>query len=409
MATQTLLTIEKMVTGGYGLARLDGQVILVEGALPEEHVRVELIRGKGVQRARILEIVQASADRLPDDGMPSTLNLTHASYAAQLRYKQGFVQESLERIAKIQHPVHDTRPSPHTWQYRSVVQYALGSQGAGYRDRQSHQVQTLRHDPAAHPSISALLERLEWHRLAGAQELVLRASFSSNEIVAAFIGEGQAAQYGRMAHHLADMGVVGVSWAAPHKRRFGSDLQLLWGDALILERYGRYDLSVSASGFAQVNPLAAGELYLKAAELAGKGRHALDLYGGSGALGLHVSDQFVRVTVLDVARESLKRGEQDAKRLGINNVRYRQGDAAHMPDDADTIIIDPPRAGLSPEVRQNIQNSSAKRLVYIACDPATWARDVGEYVRNGWTLCEVIPWDFYPQTAHVEVLSVLVR
>ena len=91
---------------------------------------------------------------------------------------------------------------------------------------------------------------------------------------------------------------------------------------------------------------------------------------------------------------------------------FRDGDAAqlyHSSLQAGVIVVDPPRVGLSEMARDAVHQSAALRLVYVSCDPATWARDVGDLVRRGWELGEVTPHDFYPQTSHVEVVSVLTR
>ena len=116
------------------------------------------------------------------------------------------------------------------------------------------------------------------------------------------------------------------------------------------------------------------------------------------------------MTVLDSAPEALARGRQAAALSGERNVTYRSGDAARFSElGVDVIVVDPPRAGLGPEAREHIQASTADRLVYVSCDPATWARDVGGFVQRGWKLGSVTPHDFYPQTSHVEVISVLDR
>jgi 23S rRNA (uracil1939-C5)-methyltransferase len=175
-----------------------------------------------------------------------------------------------------------------------------------------------------------------------------------------------------------------------------------------MERYGDFELTITASSFAQINPLAAGELYGTTRDLAGSGAHAIDLYGGSGALGFHLN--FERVTIIEINPEAVARGERDAERLGLSHVQFVRGDAARLGGMfADVITLDPPRAGLSKETLEAVLMARASKLVYVSCDPATWARDVGRLVRAGYKLTHIEPWDFYPQTSHVEVLSVLER
>ena len=191
-----------------------------------------------------------------------------------------------------------------------------------------------------------------------------------------------------------------------------SDLgvRLIAGEGEITEQFGEVQVRVSATGFAQVNPEAAGLAYRRATQLAGEGEHAVDLYGGAGAIGRHLAKHFRRVTVLDSSAEALARGRQDVANTGEGNVTFRNGDAARFSElGTDVIVVDPPRAGLEEAARDHIHASTADRLVYVSCDPATWARDVGDLVRRGWKLGEVVPHDFYPQTSHVEIVSVLNR
>lgn len=406
------LQIEKLVSGGLGLARDATGVVLVSGALPGETVLAEVHSGKGVRRGETREVLLASPDRVPAPDLPlfnlSTADLAHASYPAQLRYKRGFVQEALERVAKLDGEVGEALPSPRQWAYRASAQYLVRGRTLAYREKGGHRAVPIEHDPLVLPAIADLCARLDVSRLSAARELALRASAHTGEVLAALIGEGPPQAYARAIDALLDAGAAGVSLAPPARRRFARGVTLLAGEPAVLERFAEFDLSVSATGFAQVNPAAAGALYRAAARLAGPGGHALDLYGGSGGLAFHLAPHFERVTVLDLAGEALTRGERDAARLGIENVRFVRGDASQLPP-TDVVVADPPRAGLAPEVRTAITASGAGKLVYVSCEESTWARDVGELTRAGWTLEVAAPHDFYPQTSHVEVLSLLTR
>ncbi|WP_102125824.1 class I SAM-dependent RNA methyltransferase [Deinococcus planocerae] len=405
----TTLDIEKLVAGGLGLTRDDSGVVLVRGALPGERVRASVRAGRGVRQGVTREVLRESPDRVEALGLP-TADLAHASYAAQLRFKRGFVEEALARIAKLRAPVGETVPSPREWAYRNTTQYLVTPQGLAYRERRGKEPQVVGQDPLVMEAIQAVMDRLDPGRLNPATEVAFRASRLTGEVVAALIGPGEPRVFLRASDHLMDAGVVGVSLAQPSERRFGAGVRLIAGEGEIREQFGRVQVSVSATGFAQVNPEAAGLVYLRAAELAGKGTHAVDLYGGAGAIGRHLAPSFTRVTVLDTAPEALSRGRQDVAESGGGNVTFRAGDAARLADlGTDVIVVDPPRAGLDEGSRGHIHASTADRLVYVSCDPATWARDVGDLTRRGWKLGSVTPHDFYPQTSHVEILSVLER
>ncbi|ACO45272.1 class I SAM-dependent RNA methyltransferase [Deinococcus deserti] len=403
------LEIEKLVAGGLGLARDESGVVLVRGALPGERVTARVRAGKGVRQGTVVEVLRRSPDRVDAPELP-TADLAHARYEAQLAYKKAFVEEALSRIAKVRRPVNDTVPSPQAWAYRNTAQYLVTPQGLAYRERRGSDPLVVDKDPLVMPQIQAVVDRINPALLDPATEVAFRASGLTGEVVAALIGAGETRQYLRASDHLMDAGVVGVSLAQPAGRRFSAGVRLIAGESEIREQFGQVQVSVSATGFAQVNPQAAGLAYLRAAQLAGEGDHAVDLYGGSGAIGRHLASAFRKVTVLDSAPEALSRGRQDVAVSGEHNVVYRSGDAARFSElGTDVIVVDPPRAGLDEEAREQIHASTADRLVYVSCDPATWARDVGDLLRRGWKLGEVTPHDFYPQTSHVEIVSVLNR
>ena len=403
-------TIEKIVSGGYGLARTDKGVALIAGALPGELVEAALQPKKGRLEGRTLKVLEASPARVPfARDTPPTANLAHASYEAQLTYKRLFVVEALERIAKLEAEVLPTHPSPEQWRYRNGAQYVVTADGVGYRQPGTHKAQLITVDPLTTELIGDGLRDLDPEKLAPSGEIAFRASLSTNEVLACLIGLGKPRDYFAARKHLEELGVAGVSFAfATLEGRFRAGVTPLFGKENILETYGDYDLSVSASSFAQVNPLAAGELYRAAVGLIGTGDACVDLYGGSGGLAFHLAQAYQRVTVVEINPDAVERGEADGQRLGIERVQFQRGDAAQISSlEADLISLDPPRAGLSPEALEVVVNASAPKILYVSCDPATWARDVARLNRGGYKLTHVQPWDFYPQTSHVEVLSLL--
>lgn len=412
-----ILDIEKVVAGGLGLARHAGGVVLVRGALGGERVEAQVKAARGVRHGRLERVLSASVDRVEAPELP-TADLAHASYPAQLRIKRELIEEALNRIAKLEHPVAGTVASPRQWGYRNGAQYLITPGGLAYRERSGPGLRCLGGpDPLIMDVVQAVMARLDPQWLDPAQEIVFRGSRLSGEVVASLIGPGEPRQYLRASDHLLDAGVVGVSLAQPATqpagRRFSAGVKLIAGEGTTEEQLGDVRVSLSASGFAQVNPEAAGLAYRLAAQLAGSGERALDLYGGSGAIGRHLARAFTQVVVLDTATEALGHGQQDVQRSGERNVVFRRADAAFSPSSplpaADVIVVDPPRAGLSLEARHAVSANAARTLVYVSCDPATWARDVGDLLHRGWQLGEVVPHDFYPQTSHVEVVSRLTR
>src|SRR5699024_5526441 len=159
--------------------------------------------------------------------------------------------------------------------------------------------------------------------------------------------------------------------------------------------YRKFELYLSGGSFAQPNPAAPGLLYLRLQELAGSGGVAHDLYAGSGGISFHLAERYREVAAFEIDRTSVQRGRSDAERLGLGNVHFTGGDVKHgsFGAGADLITVDPPRAGMGAPVRAAISGSDAARLIYVSCNPATWARDVADFLKRGWQLSSVEPYD----------------
>ncbi len=409
--TTARVRIEKLVSGGLGLARTESGVVLVAGALPTELVEVELKKKRGALEGTLVRVIEPSITRVqPPRGTPPTADLAHASYEAQLEFKRGFILEALQRIAKLEDvTVLPTKPSSLEWRYRSGAQYALSPVGLGYRIPLSHRIWMLYDDPLLMHGVADGLSSIKAASLEPTLEIAFRGSFLTGEVLVCLIAKEEPHRFKKAVYHLKELGVAGISYAfASLEGRFRAGTEHLWGLESILEQYGDYAVSVTASSFAQVNPVAASQMYLEAARLAGTGGLAIDLYGGSGTMGLHLAKNFVNVRVIEINPEAVARGQADAARLEVDNIGFTRGDASRLEGVfADCIVLDPPRAGLEKDVLTALLLARAPRLVYVSCDPATWARDVAKLARGGYKLTLVQPYDFYPQTNHVEVLSVL--
>lgn len=405
------LEIERIVAGGAGLARTDAGVVLVRGGLPGEVVTARPREsGGGVRRAHVIDILRPHPARLADE-LPPGADLPLA-YEAQLPIKHGLVVEALQRIAKLDAPVEPVRPSPKPLGYRTVAQYAVvDGSGLGARAIDSDRIVPLQSDPLLAEPLARAFAVCADRTLHGIEEIVLRGSLREDRCLVGLVGDAKA-PLGRIARGLGDAGIAGVAWAAPDPRgRFRGRTRQLAGAAMLLEELGAVVASVSVDSFSQVNPLAAGGLFLDAAEAAGSGGRALDLYAGSGILGMHLATRFDEVIAIEISADAVRRGRSDAKRLGIDNLTFVRADArgASRSFPADVVVVDPPRAGLSEATRSLLIEQRPARIVAISCDPTTWARDVAALCTAGYRLTLVRPYDFYPCTHHVEVLSILER
>jgi 23S rRNA (uracil1939-C5)-methyltransferase len=409
---QIEIKLERMVHGGHALARLkDGRIALIRGGIPDEVVKAEVVEKSGLVQGNVVEVLEASSDRIETPKHPG-LDYGFIKYERQLGLKREVVQDALSRSLKRELEVSSVRAAPNIWKYRNTVQPVVTRDGLGYREEGSHDTVILESDPTANETINNLWQ--QWSNLnapKGIHEIVFRAN-DNGDILLSLIASASAKNYLEFAHHLVREGMNGVSYAEYDERgRFRKGHERLAGEKTILQSYGKFDISVSATNFAQPNSSAAAQLYEALETLAPTGHLALDVYAGNGIIGMYLSSKFKRVIALEIDRGSITRGQKDSERLGIGNLEFVKTDAKYLeiPENADLITVDPPRAGLNKEVRQVINASSVKQLIYVSCDVATWARDIAEFENVGWTLKYFEPFDFYPHTHHIELLSRLER
>jgi len=422
---EVVLQPERMLHRAMSLGRLEsGQIALVKGALPNELVRVEIGKVKGVFQGQVIEVLESSPFRRTLDNLHPGLDYGFIEDAQQLVLKAEVLQDVVNRQGVVLDKIDSSspftvRPAPKLWNYRYTVQPAVSKEGLGYRKSQSHDSVLLDSDPVAHPAINAAWQILQTHmsteNAKGLVEIALRAN-DENEVLACLIGRASLKNYMPLAHELVESGVLtGVSYSQFDARgRFRNGVERLAGKRRLSQKIGDAKLSVSASEFSQPNPEAAGILFqtlktwIEELQLTGD---AVDLYGGSGVIAYHLKELFEKVTVLDISGSSLKLGEQEATEQGITNLHFKKVNAKHLTSseiaNLALLCVDPPRAGLSKELRTAISEAKPSYLAYVSCDVATWARDVASLGEQGFDLIKMEAFDFYPQTHHIEMLSLL--
>ncbi len=410
------LKLEQPINNGFTLGRLpNGRVALVKGALPQEEVIAELMERSGVLQGFVLEVLTAHKDRIKTPLHPG-LDYGFINYERQLKLKQEVIADTLKRSLKGEIIVPELTPAPSTWHYRYAVQAATVQGGLGYRKSQSHEVVRLPKDPTAHESINYFWQKCGQelnHK--GIKEVVFRCNDEGNVIIC-LLAKASAKNYLSLAHTILEAGATGISYSRFSDRgRFRHKLERLAGTRNIKQRFGRFVITINSLSFSQPNPKAANLLFEELRswlrDFNIHGESALDLYSGSGIIAFNLCEYFVQVKALEIDNSNIVRGEKDAKGLGLDNLSFIKADARKVEalPKSELITANPPRAGLAKPVRQAIIASPAKNLIYMSCDIATWSRDIAHFEEEGFELIKMQPYDFYPHTHHIEMLSLLSR
>ena len=425
---------------GLGIARIDGQVVFVHGAIRGETCDVLVMKVlKNAAFGKIAALVEPSpARRTPDCpyyGRCGGCNFRHMSYDEELWAKRARVQDALTRIGGAEVTVEEILGAEQPLHYRNKSIYPISPAGeVGFYRARSHQVVDVEHCLIQKPEADALAQavrdyiarfRVEPYNEATGRGLLRHLYVRTScrgESLACLLVNGS-----RLPHEqeLVDMlraaapGVCGVVLGENTRRGnaiLGDRYRTLWGRDYLTDTLCGLELRLSVPSFYQVNHDQAQRLYEKALEYAGlTGRElAVDLYCGAGTITQVLARRARHVIGGEIVPEAIRDAEDSARRNGVENVEFLCGDASRLAAELrqrglrpDVICVDPPRKGLAPDVVEAAASMEPERIVYVSCDPATLARDAARFAPLGYRPVRACAVDLFPGTAHIEMVVLL--
>jgi 23S rRNA (uracil1939-C5)-methyltransferase len=445
----TPLTLDLLapVLGGKNLARSDGQVTFVAGGIPGERVRAVVpVRKRGYLEAEGVAVVTSSPDRVeppcPYFGENPRLRgslgaqahrpgpvcggcqYQHIAYARQPQLKTALVKDVLRRIGKIlEAPVAETLPAPQPYGYRNKSSWQVLPDGTlAYRETHSHVTVPIEYCLQLTSPLQQLFDAI----VAAAPEVGLGGLATGLEARvlpdAAGVAHGQLLLELARSTSMAEAQALGAALMESCPNLVGVaatyDLPetavIVAGSPRLTVRFLDLDLAVSPASFFQVHlPVAeslAGYVLAQCGNLAGT--DVLDVYAGVGTLTIPLARRAEAVIAVEQSEPAVEDAREAIRRLALENVTMLPGDAGQMlkailPGTIGCVVVDPPRAGCSAQTLRQLQRIKSPRLIYVACDPATLARDLRVLLDLGYTLDAVQPFDLFPETAHVEVVATL--
>ena len=434
------VTIEGYGEGGMGVARIDGRVVFVHGALRGEKCRVLILKTlKSVAFAKVLEVIEPSSERITPDCpyFPRCGGCTyrHIRYEEELRLKKQRVQDNLSRIGGSDVTVEEILGARDTLRYRNKAQYPVSKDGAvGFYRARTHEVIECEHcllvKPEADAAAEALREYMQSCRVAGYDEktgrglvrhLYIRSNAAGESLVCVLVNGDKLPKEDRLVTLLRDAcpkctGIVLGTNTKKGNVILGDRYRTLWGSDRLEDTLCGKTFRLSVPSFYQVNRIQAERLYAKAIEFAGlTGQETvLDLYCGAGTITLALSDHAKKVLGAEIVPEAIDDARENAARNGVKNVEFFCGDASDVAKKLarenlrpDVITVDPPRKGLAADVVESIAEMQPGRVVYVSCDSATMARDVKRLADLGYTAQRACAVDMFPRADHIETVVLL--
>ena len=436
--TTLLLTIDKLIYGGNGLARLPaddkgpGKAVFLPFVLEGERVEAEVTEHKpGFARARPEKILEASPHRVepacPYFGQCGGCHYQHASYEHQLEIKSAVLRETLRRVAKLELAqeirVHHSPP----WNYRNRTRLRVRTHPfvLGYNRLRWSELLAVEQCPISSPLINRAIAALwelgradkvvadvrEIEFFANADDTSLLAELTVQEAGWRHGGRSDLAQFvdalraavpeiaGVAVFHAVGPGEVEIEGIPAELRETFGAQHLLYATA-------NASFHVSAGSFFQTNRFLIDEL-VDLARGNRSGDYAFDLYAGTGLFSVALAKRFREVRAVESSPFSF----HDLTRNCPQNVRLYQESVEDFLGEAevDLVVVDPPRAGLGQRVAGLLAATGTPRITYVSCDPATLARDLVVLMASGYRIEEMHLVDLFPQTFHIESVFQLVR
>jgi 23S rRNA (uracil1939-C5)-methyltransferase len=449
--------ITDMAFGGKGLTRIDGMAVFVDQAIAGDHATIRIVKKrKAYAEARMIELLRPSADRVsapcPYSGFCGGCKWQFLKYEKQLAYKRQHVAESIAHIGLIRGvPVHPTIPSIPTFAYRNKMEFSCS-------DRRWLLPEEMGKDGIDRDFAIGLHVPGTFYKVIDTKACLLQPDLGNSilEDVRAYIKSSQKPVYGLhshvgfwrflvLRHSVAfNQWMVNIVTAASDRKELqpladlifkkypevvsvinnitarkagvaiGESEETMVGESCISDKIGSFEFDISANSFFQTNTRGAKRLYDVVKDYAAlKGRETvLDLYSGAGTIPIVLAESAREVIGIEIVESAVENADYNCKKNKIDNCSFIKGDIKiclpQIRQRPDVLIIDPPRVGMHKDVVRQVLDMAPARIVYVSCNPATLARDLG-MMKDSYRVEEVQPVDMFPHTYHVEAVARISR
>ncbi|CUS25845.1 RNA methyltransferase [Paucilactobacillus oligofermentans DSM 15707 = LMG 22743] len=431
---------------GMGVIKIDKYPIFVDNTLPGEEIHFRVIKvSKTYAFGKPINWIKTSPDRVEVKDKQYTQTgiapLQHLAYSAQLTFKQHQIEELLKK-EHLDIPVLATIGMETPYHYRNKAQVPVrdinGVVETGFYKRGSHNVVPIEdyyiQDPKLDEAIIVLRDMIRKYHIKPYNEatkkgvvrtVMVRRGYYSHEMMVVFVTNGKKLP-------IKEQLVEDIRAALPEVKSIfqninaedtnvllGRENRKLWGTDTIEDQLLGLNFAISPSSFYQVNPQQTEKLYASAIEQAGlTGKETvIDAYSGIGTISLAMASHAKKVYGVEVVSSAVQDAKLNAKKNGIKNAEFvvemaeiQMKKWAEDGLDPDVLVVDPPRKGLAPEFIEATGEMKPKKIVYVSCNPATLVRDITLLKDQGYSVNQPIqPVDQFPQTTHIESITVLER
>ena len=435
---------------GEGIVKIDGITVFVDQALKGEKIKIKILKVQtNFAYGKILEILEKSNNRIEEECSTykrcGGCNLRHIKYEETLNIKKAVVENCMYKSLKREVLVNDVIGMKNPLYYRNKLQYPVGTnkeniQVMGVYSSRTHNIipteecfiqnkecQIIANDIfkfVKQNNISAYNEETLKGTL---RHIIIRIGIKTNEVlVTLVVNDNNLKKEKELIEELTEKHKNIKSIVKNFNTKntnviLGDKTEVIYGDGYIYDILGDYKFKISPLSFYQVNPIQTEILYNTAIKFIGKNcveqqnnNIALDLYCGIGTIGIFASKHFKKLYGIEIVDQAIEDAKYNAKINGIENIEFFAGDVEKILPKIierdnikpNVVFVDPPRKGLDTKTIEVLKELEPNKIVYISCNPATLARDIG-ILEEKYELRKVQPVDMFPYTSHVECVTVL--
>lgn len=397
-----MLKIEKLDHYGRGITKLDNKTIFVENALPDEIVEINIIKEKKkYSEANVSKYFQKANNRIepncPYYNSCGGCNIMHLSYKDQLKFKQNKIENIIKKYLNEQIKINNIVASDKIEFYRNKVTFQVREKIGFYKEH-TYDIINIDNCIISDKLINKSIKYLKNLNLKEINKIICRTGLDELMII--------------IETQNKNLDITPLKEIASSiYLKINNKYIHAYGNKNIYEKLENYKFKISPDSFFQVNIDTCSKLYNKVKEYIGNNKNVIDLYCGTGTIGIFISKNN-NVIGIEINEYAIKDAEENKKINKIDNINFICGDSGkklkQLKFNPNIIIVDPPRSGLNKETINNILKFGSKEIIYISCDPMTFVRDLN-ILNKYYDIKEITPFDMFPNTYHIENIAYLVK
>ena len=392
-----MLKIDSLDHNGRGIARLSNKIVFVENALEGEIVEINILNDKkNYIEANVSRYIQKSDERIdglcPYYELCGGCDILHMSYSKQLEFKQNKIRNIVDKYLDKSIKINKIVKSNNQFEYRNKVTFQVKNELGFYKNK-TNDIIKIDKCLLANKKINDCIEYLNKLNLNKIDKITCRST--SDELMI-------------IIDTNSDIDITPIKSIASS---IYIKNKLVYGNPNIYNVIGPYKYIISPESFFQINDDVCKKLYDKIHTETANGKNILDLYCGTGSIGIYVSEN-KNVLGIEINESAIKDANINKEINNIKNINFICGDSGKeskkIDFKPDIVIVDPPRSGLDNNTINNILEINPNKIIYVSCDPMTLVRDLNILKKN-YNIEEINPFDMFPNTKHVECVCVLER